>query len=89
MFLSTFSCDLSSCYSFGGSFLPEILHGSKTVKQEPFPSLLSTETLPFIRSVKDFTMRSPRPVPMIPLSEELFSRVNASSKFSDIQVCPV
>ena len=62
------------CNSSSGIFLHEI----STVKQVPFPGSLFTEMSPFIRSTNDFTIRSPRPVPIMPLSEELRSRVNAS-----------
>ena len=55
---------------------------------------------PFIRSTNDFTIRSPRPVPIMPLSEELRSRVNASKIYgtysllipmplSDTRICKV
>ena len=61
---------------------------------------LFTEMSPFIRSTNDFTIRSPRPVPIMPLSEELRSRVNASKIYgtysllipmplSDTRICKV
>ena len=90
--LSSICC----CNSSSGIFLHEI----STVKQVPFPGSLFTEMSPFIRSTNDFTIRSPRPVPIMPLSEELRSRVNASKIYgtysllipmplSDTRICKV
>ena len=55
-----------------------ILQGRLTTNSEPLPTSLSTAMVPPIMSTMFFEMAMPRPVPWMPLTVEVRSRVKAS-----------